>query len=461
MRFSLLFISFLSIHFFCSGQNIKPAVYEIDIHKEINTTTWLYLSNGMKEAREKKADAIIIHLNTYGGALAEADSMRSAILYSPIPVYAFIDNNAASAGALIALACKKIYMRKGANIGAATVVDQGGIAMPDKYQSYMRSIIRATAEAHGKDTLITGTDTLYQWKRDPRIAEAMVDERIHIPNLADSGKVLTLTAEEAVHVGFCDGIAESVEEVISNYLKYSDYSIQEYKPSLYDNIKGFLLNPVFQAFLIMIIIAGIYFELQSPGIGFPSIAAGVAAILYFSPLYIDGLAQHWEIIIFIVGLLLVLLEIFVIPGFGVAGITGIILTGSGLTLALINNYHFSFEEVTVPDLSRSILTVLSGILLGFILMLYLTSRIGRPGLFRTIALNKDLETSRSVDPTYKNLIGKAGKTLTVLRPSGKIIIEGEIYDAVSSGEFIEKEESIKVIKFENSQFYVERLERKD
>ena len=113
----------------------KAIIYQIDIKKEINQTTRLYLSNGLYEADKLHAKAILIHMNTYGGLLDAADSMRTSILYSRIPVYVFIDNNAASAGALISIACKGIYMREGANIGAATVVNETGAALPDKYQS--------------------------------------------------------------------------------------------------------------------------------------------------------------------------------------------------------------------------------------------------------------------------------------------------------------------------------------
>ncbi|MDL2208938.1 nodulation protein NfeD, partial [Parabacteroides sp. OttesenSCG-928-O15] len=251
----------------------KKTVYTIDIKKEIDNTTKLYLSNGLAEAREMEADAILIHMNTYGGLLEAADSMRTAILYSPIPVYVFIDNNAASAGALISIACEKIYMRKGANIGAASVVNQTGEILPDKYQSYMRSMIRSTAEAHGKDTIIQNGDTIYKWKRDPLIAEAMVDERTVIPGVSDSGKVLTFTAEEAMTWGYCDGIAESVDEVITEFIGYPTYEIKKYTPSWYDNLKGFLMSPILQSLLILVIIGGIYFELQTPGIGFPTVAA--------------------------------------------------------------------------------------------------------------------------------------------------------------------------------------------
>ncbi|MDR0230918.1 MAG: nodulation protein NfeD [Dysgonamonadaceae bacterium] len=452
-------LSFFFALFFLSGyvfaENSVPLVYQITIDKEINPTSRIYLLNGLKEAKKLNADQVLLRLNTYGGSVVDADSMRSAILYNPIPVSVFIDNNAASAGALISIACENIYMRRGANIGAATVVNTTGEQMPDKYQSYMRSTIRATAEAHGKDTIFSKKDTILVWKRDPRIAEAMVDGSIYIPNVVDSGKVLTLTAQEALKLGFCDGIAESVHEVITKFMGYPEYKLVEYKPSGYDNLKGFLMNPAFQAILIMLIIAGIYFELQSPGVGIPSIVAVTAAILYFAPLYMDGLVQNWEIIVFIIGIILIGVEIFIIPGFGVTGIAGIVLIVTGLSFALLDNDGLSFKEVQAPDLSRSVLTVLSGIVLGFVLMIYLSSKIGSKGIFRKIALTTDLENSISIDTEVKTLVGAEGEAVTVLRPSGKIMVNNEIYDAVSEIGFIEKGTKIKVNKVESAQFYVE------
>lgn len=432
----------------------KPLVYQIDIKKEISNTTHIYLSKGLAEAQELDADAILIHMNTYGGLLEAADSMRTAILYSPIPVYVFIDNNAASAGALISIACEKIYMRRGASIGAATVVDQTGGQLPDKYQSYMRSMIRATAESHGKDTIIQRGDTLYKWKRDPLIAEAMVDERTVVPNLVDSGKVLTLTAEEAMQWGYCDGIAESTQEVITHYLGYTDYTVKRYKPSWFDELKGFLMSPVLQSLLILVIIGGIYFELQTPGIGFPSAAAVIAAVLYFAPLYIDGLAQNWEILLFIIGLVLIAIELFVIPGFGVAGIGGIVLVVAGLTISLLDNTDFNFEGVSNTEIGRASLTVLMGLGMGFAVMLWLSDKIGsKRGLFRKVALHADLEEAVS-SPAHPELIGKAGTAATVLRPSGKVEIDGEMYDGVSESGFIEKGTPVQVVRYENAQVYV-------
>ncbi|MDR1222213.1 MAG: nodulation protein NfeD [Tannerella sp.] len=432
----------------------KPLVYKIDIKKEINQTSQIYLHKGLAEARSLGADAVLLHLNTYGGLLESADSMRTAILYSPVPVYIFIDNNAASAGALISIAGKKIYMRKGASIGAATVVDQTGEGMPDKYQSYMRSMMRATAEAHGKDTVISGRDTAFKWIRDPKIAEAMVDDRIFIPNLIDSGKTLTLTSEEALKWGFCDGIAESVDEVITKYMQYEAYELKSYTPSWLDNLKGFLMNPVFQSLLIMIIIGGIYFELQTPGVGFPSFAAITAAVIYFAPLYLEGLAANWEILVFVIGLILIVFELFIIPGFGIAGITGTLLIITGLTLALVNNINFNFENVNGFEIGRSIIVVLVGTTVGFGMMLWLSSRIGSKGPLRKIALEADLEEAAS-SPDLSPLVGKEGRTATVLRPSGKVIIDGIYYDGISESGFIEKGTKVVVVRFENAQVYVE------
>lgn len=453
------FLMLILLWLFCpttvylSAENDKKIVYTIDIKKEIDNTTRLYLSNGLTEAQKLGADAVLIHLNTYGGLVDAADSMRTAILYSPIPVYVFIDNNAASAGALISIACKKIFMRKGANIGAATVVNQTGAAMPDKYQSYMRSMIRSTAEAQGKDTLVQNGDTVYKWKRDPRIAEAMVDERIAIPNLTDTGKVVTLTAEEAQQWGYCDGIAETPAEVITKHLGYTEYELKSYTPSWLDNTKGFLMNPMLQSLLIVIIIGGIYFEMQAPGIGFPLAASITAAILYFAPLYIDGLAQNWEILTFIIGLLLIAAEMFIIPGFGVAGIGGIVCIIAGLTMSLLNNEDFNFETVTNAEAGRATLTVLLGLGVSFILMLWLSAKIGNKGMFRKVALNADLEEAVS-SPVLTSLVGKEGVATTVLRPSGRVRIEGELYDSVSDSGFIEKGTAVKVVRSENSHIYV-------
>ena len=440
----------------------KELYFSIDLKKNVGSTTWIYIQKGFEEARKANANIIIIEMNTYGGEVSFADSIRTKILNSDIPVIVFIDNNAASAGALISIACDKIYMSQAATIGAASVVDQTGQKLPDKYQSYMRATMRATAEAHGKDTVVTGNDTVVKWKRDPLIAEAMVDERTVVPNVADSGKILTFTTQEALKYGYCDGTAENIREIIKKESGNQPYELVKFKPTTWDNIKGFLMSPILQGILIMLIIGGIYFELQSPGIGFALGVAITAAVLYFAPLYIDGLAANWEIILFVIGLILIAFEIFVIPGFGISGISGIALVVTGLILSLLNNVNFDFEPVHPGDTSSAILTVIGGLTLGFGLILYLSSKIGSKGLFRKLALETTLENKEGyvgVSLEADNLVGKTGVASTVLRPSGKVKVDGKVYDAVSvNGEFIEKGIQVIIVRYETGQVYVEAAE---
>lgn len=440
----------------------KKLVYKLNIKQEITKATWRQTMQAFEAADSLNADIFLIHMNTYGGTVLDADSIRTKILQSKIPVYVFIDNNAASAGALISIACDSIYMRPGGSIGATTVVNQTGEAMPDKYQSYMRSTMRSTAEAHGKDTIISGTDTIYKWHRDPLIAEAMVDQRIFIEGISDTGKVLTFTPLEAIENGYCEGLAENIPEVLEK-LGVEEYTIIEYEPSWIEKIIGWLVHPMISGFLIMAIIGGIYFEMQSPGIGFPLGVAILAAVAYFAPLYLEGLAAHWEILVFVIGIILVALEIFVIPGFGVAGISGVLLVFVGLVLSLVNNVNFDFEGVEISGIGTAVTTVTVGVFGGFIISLYLSSKVfgAKSGMFKNMALNTVQNVSEgyvSVEVSLFELKGKTGIAQTVLRPGGKVLIDGEIYDAVAENGFIDKGENILVRKIEATQLYVEILE---
>ena len=440
-------------------EDARPLIYQINIKENIGSNTWVFLQNGLHDALVKEADAVLLHMNTYGGGVLEADSMRTAILNAPIPVYVFVDNNAASAGALVSIACDSIFMRGSASIGAATVVEGGtGEMAPDKYQSYMRATMRATAESHGKEKVVVNGDTVEQWKRDPMVAEAMVDERVVIPGYADSTQILTLTATEAMELEYCDGIAESVHEVIVTYLGYSDYRLETYNPSFYDKIKGFLMSSVLQAFLIMFIIGGIYFELQSPGVGFPTAVAITAALLYFTPLYLTGYAQNWEVLLFVLGLIFIVFEIFVVPGFGIPGILGIICVLAALVLAMIGNVRFNFEGVPMREAFKAVMTVLGGMGMGLVLIIYLSSRIGKRGFLRHVALNTDQEGFVSVSMEPLTLVGMTGVASTDLRPSGKVYMEGEFYDANSLKGFVDKGDEVVVIRYENFQLYVRKKE---
>lgn len=419
-------------------------VYTFDIKEMIAPPVWHLTKKALQSAKDTAADLILIDMNTYGGMLESADSIRTAILQSSIPVWVFIDNNAASAGALISIACDSIYMRPGANIGAATVVDQSGEVVPDKYQSYMRSMMRATAEAKG---------------RDPKIAEGMVDPRIKIPGVSDSGQVITFTTSEAIKFGFSEAQAESLQDVL-NVAGIKEYEIINHELTFTDRIIRFLISPVVSGILIMVIIGGLYFELQTPGVGFPIAASILAALLYFMPLYLEGIATHWEIIIFIVGVILIALEVFVIPGFGVAGITGIVLVVAGLALGMVDIKGFELGSFPFRELTVSLFIVIIATFISLTLSFWISRKLFTTTTFGHLALATTQESSEgytSALESYTRMIGLEGISKTVLRPSGKILIDEETYDATAESGFIEKGEPIKVTRYINSQLFVRKL----
>jgi membrane-bound serine protease (ClpP class) len=438
----------------------KALVYIFDMRTDVGPALWRRTQQSFSEAEELGADYILLHMNTYGGMVQAADSIRTRILNTTTPVIVFVDNNAISAGALIAIAAQQIFMRPGGSMGAATVVDATGAAVPDKYQSFMRAAMRATAESHGRDTVVNGNDTIIRWHRDPLIAEAMVDPRTSIDGIVEEGQVLTLTSEEALAVGYCEGLAVTIAEAL-NKAGIEDYVIVEYELTRMESLIGFLIHPAFQSILIMLIIGGIYFELQTPGIGFPLGMAFLAAVLYFAPLYLEGIAQNWEIILFIVGLILLAVEIFVIPGFGVAGIAGIGLMVTGLTLAMIDNIVWEFEGAGLEPFIRSLFLVIVSSFLALVISITASSRLlATSGFFSHLVLSstqKKEEGYSSFDNRFRELIGQSGIAATSLRPSGRVEIDFEQYDAKSLVGFIGKGEKVKVVNFETGQIYVVKV----
>lgn len=433
----------------------RSLVYRLHINDEIGSSTWQHTRRALEEATARNADIFLLHLNTYGGEVGAADSMRTALLHAPMPVVAFVDNNAASAGALIALACDSVFMRPDASMGAATVVSGAdGTAMPDKYQSYMRAIMRATAESHGK---VPGPDSTMVWRRNPLIAEAMVDTRVTVPGLIDSTRVLTLTADEAVRWHYAEGKAETIDDVLAG-LGITDYDIATFRPSWVDWLMGFLTNPAVQGMLIMVIVAGIYFELQSPGMGFPSMAAIIAALLYFMPMYLTGIVDSWVVIVFFAGAVLLCLEVFVIPGFGVAGIMGIAAMIVAVIAGLLENFALpSGGEIDLGVIWRAMLTFCCALALAVGAIALLMSKYGSRLVGRRTELTHQQRVADGyigVDTAPSRLVGREGVAATALRPSGKVEVDGEHYDAVALGGFIEAGSRVRITKFENAQLYV-------
>lgn len=423
---------------------VVEKVYIFDIKDEIGPAVWRRMKQAFDESQEWGADLILLHMNTYGGMVVDADSMRTKILNSDIPVWVYIDNNAASAGALISIACDSIFMSNGANIGAATVVNQEGEKLMDKYQSYMRSTMRSTAETKG---------------RDPQIAEAMVDETIYIEGLIDSTKILTMTATEASENGYCEGIFESIPELLLSK-GIVDAETKNYQVSTLESLIGMLVNPAVSGILIMIIIGGIYFELQSPGVGFPLIASVIAASLYFAPLYLEGLAENWEIVLFVLGIILLGVEVFVIPGFGLAGAAGIAFMVSGLILSLIYNVGFNFEFAIPSQIYSAFFTVIISTVFGMFGSFWIAKRLFTTTALSHMVLSASQPSSEGfvgVDIKEAKLVGEEGSAFTVMRPSGKVMINDQLHDATALTGFIEKGEKVKVVKFETAQLFVRKI----
>lgn len=432
--------------------NSMPAhaqqVYSVQIKEDIGPNSWRILRNAIQEAKKADADYFLIEMNTFGGALNFADSMRSSLLNeNKFKSIVYIHNNAASAGALISLAADYIYMHAGSSIGAASVVNQNGEVLPEKYQSYMRSLMRATAEARG---------------RDPKVAEAFVDPSISIPELKDDGKLLSLTTAEAVKIGLAKKEVKSEADIFTD-LQITKPTISQHQLTWVDYLIAFLVNPLVSGLLIIGIIAGIYFEMQAPGIGFALVVALVCGALFFAPLYLQGLADNWEIAIFILGVILIALEIFVIPGFGVAGIAGIILMLCGLAFSMVANDYLDFKLTQPGLLMNSFIIVIGAMVLAIVLMVLFGKNMLESTAFKKLVLKDEQRSdsgyTSSVSKT--NMINKVGLAKTVLRPAGKIEIDNVWYDAVALDGFIDVGDEIYVEKHENYNLFVRKLsERK-
>lgn len=423
----LFFMTLLSL----TAVNAQQKVMVMEIKDVIDPRMHRYVDLALKEAAQIEADVVIIEMDTYGGVLTDAKEIVDKIMHFKKPVWVFINSDAASAGALISIACDSIYMAPGASIGAATVVDGQGEKAPDKYQSYMRSIMRSTAEENG---------------RDPKIAEGMVDEDLAIEGVKEAGQIITFSTSEALRHGFCEARVESISEILErNNIEH--YTVHKFELSATEKIISLVLNPFISSILILIIIGGIYFEMQTPGLGFAGLAALVALVLYLVPYYLNGLAANWEIITFFIGIALIGVEIFVLPGFGIAGISGIVLAVGSLFLIMLNNDAFDFEFVPMDDMLYAMAAALGGTLGGLVLLLFGGSKLPDTRFFSRIALT-DTQNRSDGYVSFRfseTLVGKTGTAETVLRPSGKVMIDGKLYDASTRGDYIQKGQAVEVV----------------
>ena len=441
MKHIITFMSalLLSVCAFCNDS--LTVFYRIRLDQDIDPSSQRLVTTGLEKAREAHADYVILDLDTYGGAVNAADSIRSAILRFEKPVVAFVNMQAASAGALISIACDSIYMKTGSSIGAATVVNQTGEVMPDKYQSFMRGMMRATAEATG---------------RDPKIAESMTD----------TANVLSLTPTEAIAVGFCEGICETEFEVAGKIVGGNEFVIKNMEDDMtwLDKLIQLLLNPLLQSIFMMMIIGGIFVEIRTPGIGLPLVTAIVGALLYFAPAYIGHLAQSWEILLFVVGLLLIAVEIFVLPGFGVCGISGIIAVITALAFSMVDNIEFFHWDGTLN--LRPIIQPLGIVVLSAAASIFgsvwIVRKLYDTRSFDRIALRQEMKSEEGftgVVSGLEELVGQSVTVFTDMRPGGKVITsDGRIHEAtLKFGGFVSKGETLRVVSAEQGRLYCEKL----
>lgn len=431
---------------------LSEIIYKVPIEGTIDLGLPPFIKRVISQAESENAEAIIFEINTFGGRVDAATQIKDAILSSKITTIAFINRRAISAGALISLSCEKIYMTEGGLIGAATAVDMSGKKGSEKVISFMREEMASTAEKRG---------------RNAEIARGMVDEELQFTHLvinSDSiavndiegrkdGKLISLTTEQALKYKISDGKAETFNDLIIK-LDYSKYKVKQNIENWSENLVRFLTNPVVASLLTTFGFLGILFELQSPGWGIPGFVGLVCLILSLSASYIAQLATMSDMLLIITGFTLIMLEAFVIPGFGIVGISGLGVIIYGLYLLLIPDVPVS-EEVLSSAMDGFTIGLL-GALVGIYLLLKVMiktkfwKQLTAPG-------SQKKEDGFTNSFGWETLVNEIGKTDTDLNPSGWANVGKNRVFVVSEGGFIDKGEKVKILSVDGNRILVRKL----
>jgi membrane-bound serine protease (ClpP class) len=440
MKSKLLILIFGILVCFILSFSEEKLVYVIPIKGIIDLGVAPFVKRGVSEAEKEKAQGVIVEIETFGGRVDAAVQIRDTLLATKLPTVAFVNKRAISAGALIALACKKIFMARGATIGAATPVQVAGTTTQptsEKAVSYVRAEFKSTAEVNNHPV---------------KIAEAMVDKDVAIKGIIKKGKLLTLTTQSAIKYKLCQGEVNTLEELLKK-LNWEKSKICTLKVNWAEKVVRFLTHPIVSSMLLTLGFFGLIFELRTPGFGLPGIFGLVCLILFFWGHYIVGLAGWEELLMFALGAIFLLVEIVAIPGFGIVGILGIILMIASLVLSLIS------RRPQLPDFQHAFKVISSAFLLTLILFLLTLRFFTRLPLLNRLVLT----TQEKVDEGYivkrgesESFIGKEGIALTPLRPAGKAFVNNRKIDVVSEGEFIERSEAIIVKKIEGNKIIVKK-----
>uniref|UniRef100_UPI00406C45B4 NfeD family protein n=1 Tax=Psychrobacillus sp. FSL H8-0483 TaxID=2921389 RepID=UPI00406C45B4 len=402
-------------------------VYKIPVYKEVEKGLYAFLKRSIHDAEEAGAEAIIFDINTPGGFVDSAEDIINLLDSTSIRKIAYINSEALSAGAYLALHTDEIYMSPNGTIGAAAVIDSSGNAADKKATSAWIAKMINAAELTGKD---------------PIYAQAMADETVHLPEYrAPKGELLTLSSAEALEVKYSNGTVSSFEELLK-VTNLSGAKVVETEQAFVESLARFVTNPIIVPILLSIASLGLILELYSPGFGVAGTMGLISLGLFFFGHLVAGLAGYETIIIFIIGAILIIAEFF-LP-FGISGILGVIAIIFSIILA----------GGDLVQMSIAVLIALTVAILGMVIMM----KFFRKGLK---ALNKVILTDATTteqgyvsNQNRLDLVGKLAETMTPLRPAGTIRIGNERIDAVSDGSFIGKDKLVKIIKVEGSRIVV-------
>ncbi|NEU32359.1 nodulation protein NfeD [bacterium LRH843] len=429
--FLVLFCLFLSIQPNVYGNSARdPFVYYIPVEQTVERGLQAFLTRAFHTAEEEGATHIVLEMDTPGGAVDAAGNIGTLIRETDIPVITYVKSKAISAGAYIALNTDEIVMAPGATMGAAKVIDGAGNAAEDKAQSYWLAEMRSSAELNG---------------RDPIYALAMADERIEIPKLGVTDKdLLTLTADQALEVGYAEAIAENRAELL-DYLDLEHATEKEMKISFSEQIARFVTHPIVIPILLSIGSLGLVLELYSPGFGVPGMMGISALFLFFFGHMIAGFAGMEAMLLVIVGIILILIEVFV-PGFGIFGLLGLGAVIGGMLLA-------SFSTAWM------IISILIALIVTGIAVVILFRYFGKRGPMKKVILHESATSEQGYisNETRKDLLGHYGKTITPLRPAGSISLGTERLDVVSEGGYIEQDRKVMVVYAAGSRIVVREV----
>ena len=427
---------FASLPVAAAGQS--PSVYRVPVTGVVELGLAPFIERSIQEAAAAGASALILDMDTPGGRVDAAERISDALADAPLPVYTLVNRRAFSAGALIALSTDRIFMRPGSVIGAATPVDGSGTKAPEKIVSAMRSEMRALAEAA---------------ELDPEIAAAMVDEEIAIDGVVESGKLLTLTTEEAVALGY----AEAVDDMpaLLARLELEGSQVVTAEANWAERVVRFFSNPVVAPFLLTLGFLGLITEVKTPTFGMAGLAGVLSLALFFGSHMIVGLAGWEDLIIFGVGLVLVGVEIFLIPGFGFFGLIGGLGILAGLYLSLLGGLP------TAPDFTKAGLVISTTVVLiavsAWVLIRTLpgSSRLSRSGIFLTERMDRSIGFESAA--RRPELIGKLGTAITDLRPSGTALFDDERLDVVSESSWIMEGTPVRIVAAEGYRHVVREV----